>query len=284
MNKRLLLITTLAVAAIAAPAQAADTTAKVSSSSSGVLYLGTDLPDTVTFTASPEIVLIDDSHPLQIGAGCFSVTGDATKATCTLSRPHISAYGNSGRDKIVNNTSVAMFASGGKDDDKLVGGSAPDQLYGESGDFDTVQGNGGADVLSGGTGVHDLASYADKGVGVNVRLADQGHTFGNGVAGENDDLEADLEDLQGGAGLDTLIGNAKGNTLLGGASFDVLSGHGGADVLAGQDGDDILLSNDELGNPQRFLDGAADILNGGDGGDLCAASLSEGDTKSRCEF
>src|SRR4051794_6028911 len=114
MNKRLLLITTLAVAPIAAPAQPAATTAKGSSAARGVLYLGTDLPDTVSFAASPDILLVDVSQPLQIGAGCFSVTADVTKATCTLSAPHISASGNVARGKIDNNTSVPMFASGGK--------------------------------------------------------------------------------------------------------------------------------------------------------------------------
>src|SRR4051812_25373973 len=148
MNRKpLLIITTLALGALAAPAHAADPTASVTANStSGVIYDGTSGSDIVTLSAVAGRVTVDNVGPLKINAGCLPVTGDSTKATCTIFRGAdgqfrgINAFGHDGTDSITNNGPVSMFASGGNGKDKLIGGNRDDQLFGEAGDFDSVQG------------------------------------------------------------------------------------------------------------------------------------------------
>src|SRR3954447_11860362 len=82
---RKLLLTTLAFAALAAPAHAAESTATIAANSvSGVAYNGTDGPDSVTFSVVAGRVTVDNAGSLKINAGCLPVTGDSTKATCTM--------------------------------------------------------------------------------------------------------------------------------------------------------------------------------------------------------
>jgi Ca2+-binding RTX toxin-like protein len=288
---RKLLLLTLAFAAVAAPAHAAEATATIAANSvSGVTYNGTDGPDAVTLSAVAGRVTVDNAGPLKINAGCLPVAGDSTKATCTIFRGAngqflgITALGHDGNDTITNNRAVRMFAAGGNGADKLVGGSGNDQLSGEAGDFDSVQGRGGDDILSGGAGVHDLVNYADHTVGVFAVLKDSENTTGNGTFNEEDDrIDSDVEDLGGSVGGDFLSGDSGPNTLAGGSGNDTLVGGPGADSLIGGDDDDILLSNSEIfGGP--LFDGAADALNGSAGQDACGGAPSEGDTKVKCEF
>jgi Ca2+-binding RTX toxin-like protein len=146
-----------------------------------------------------------------------------------------------------------------------------------------VQGGGGNDILSGGSGLHDLATYADTSVGVFASIKDGVNSVGNGIRGENDQINSDIEDLGGGLGGDFLSGNSVANTLAGGIGSDTLVGGRGADTLVGGSGDDILLSNSELfGGP--LFDGAADTLDGSAGQDACGGVPAEGDTKTKCEL
>src|SRR4051812_23263977 len=152
MNMKLLFLTTLAVGAIAAPAHAAEAPAKVTSDAiNGVTFLGTQTPDSVTFSLVGGKLVADAAKPLTAGVGCLTAAGDNTKVSCTIfaGRP-IEAFASGGSDKLTNLTAIDSFFHGGAGDDKLIGGFGRDQLFGDAGDFDTVQGRVGADLLSGG--------------------------------------------------------------------------------------------------------------------------------------
>ncbi len=107
----------------------------------------------------------------------------------------------------------------------------------------------------------------------------------DGMIGQNDNAESDIETviggsgndfiqgnpsnntLVGGAGLDTLWGGAGNDTLLGGGGKDQLYGQGGSDTLYGQAGDDFLdggAGADRIlpgnGNNSGVLDLATDVL------------------------
>jgi Ca2+-binding RTX toxin-like protein len=150
--------------------------------------------------------------------------------------------------------------TGGIDDDTLVGNGGDGILDGGGGD-DTLDGGGGADTLIGGDG-NDTASYATRSAAVTVDLSTP---FGDGEAGENDNVVGDVENVVGGSGNDTLSGDAVANVLFGGAGADTLNGGGGFDHLEGGPGNDSLNGNDD----RDVLDGdqGADTLNGGAGND-----------------
>jgi Ca2+-binding RTX toxin-like protein len=160
----------------------------------------------------------------------------------------------------------------------LRGGPGDDTLNGQGGD-DTLKGQGGSDVLDGGAGADDLsggagndvATWAGRADPVTATLDGQAN---DGVEGEHDLVETDVEGLEGGDGGDTLIGNGRANVLRGGPGPDTLDGKGdGAqsccDALAGGAGDDTL-----KGGPPGSDD---DSLDGGAGTDLATyASRTQG--------
>ncbi len=64
--------------------------------------------------------------------------------------------------------------------------------------------------------------------------------FNDGVTGENDNVQTNVEIVQGSAKNDVLYGNDAANTLNGGAGDDYLDAGGGDDVLHGGSGQDLL--------------------------------------------
>jgi Ca2+-binding RTX toxin-like protein len=140
-------------------------------------------------------------------------------------------------------------ATGGIDDDLLIGNGGNGTLSGGAGD-DTLDGGLGSDSLIGGAGV-DTATYKGRSAAVTVNLASAG---GDGQAGENDSVDA--EKVVGGSGNDKLTGDAAANIFDGGAGNDVVSGGAGADLIHGDQGNDTLSGGD-----------GRDILNGDDGND-----------------
>jgi Ca2+-binding RTX toxin-like protein len=150
--------------------------------------------------------------------------------------------------------------SGGADDDTLNGGAGNDTLNGDdqndtlSGDDgdDVLRGGAGGDTMNGGAGA-DTADYADRGNPLTITLDGQP---GDGEAGENDNVQADVEVVNGGGGADTITGSEADNVLNGNAGNDTLNGAGGNDTLTGGEGDDVL--NGGAG---------ADTLGGGNGTD-----------------
>jgi hypothetical protein len=158
--------------------------------------------------------------------------------------------------------------------DRLTGTAGADALYGRAGNDvldggegdDELDGGPGADVLRGGPGV-DVVSYA----GAAPVIVTLDGAADDGTAGERDDVQADVEDVFGGAGDDRLTGNGDANTLDGGAGDDALDGGAGADVLLGGDGDDVIVA----------ADGAVDQVDCGDGDDT--ATVDKVDVTVGCE-
>ena len=80
------------------------------------------------------------------------------------------------------------------------------------------------------------------------------------MAGENDNIGTDVENIQGGQGDDVIRGNGAANRLIGGGGNDRLIGAGGDDELRGDwysDYEDE--EGDEAGN-DRLEGGAGDDL------------------------
>jgi hypothetical protein len=179
----------------------------------------------------------DGDDVLTGGGAADTLTGDAGEDTLS---------GGGGADQL----------SGGAGDDTLDGGVGADTLDGGAGD-DTLDGGVGADTIFGGDGF-DRVTYQQRQNPVTVTLDG---VADSGEAGEADIVEADVEDITGGAGGDTLTGNAAGNIIDGGPGDDTITGGGGADTLIGGDGNDRLFA----------LDGAPDQLVCGSGTDSGSA-------------
>ncbi len=171
-----------------------------------------------------------------------------------------SVEGGSGNDTLESGADAASLA-GGAGNDTLVGSPEGESLLGQAGD-DDISGGGGNDSLSGGEGAdllaggpgHDEASYA--GVARPLRLS-IGDGPGDGAAGENDDILADVEDLIGGPRADVMIGTAEANRLVGLGGADRMVGGEGADRLEGANDGDRL---DAGPGPDTVLAGARDRL------------------------
>jgi Ca2+-binding RTX toxin-like protein len=115
---------------------------------------------------------------------------------------------------------------GGSGNDFLVGSPSSNSLDGGAGE-DLLDGDLGADTLIGGPGTADLADYSSRTDAVNVSLDGAAN---DGEAGENDNVNGDVEDIFGGSGNDTLTGSGGDNLFDGGDGADVLHGLGGSDT------------------------------------------------------
>lgn len=207
--------------------------------------------------------------PDSIGGGDGSDVADYSDSTTPVTSAPDGAP-NDGAAGEGDNVDVDVEgAAGGSDSDVLVGNGGNGSFSGGDGD-DRIDPGAGSDSVSGGAGF-DAASYATRAGAVIVDLATPG---GDGEAGENDDLGADVEQVSGGGGDDRITGTGTANTLNGGDGRDRLAGGDGLDVLNGGDGDDVLdggPGEDALlgGEGADALDGGvgADSLDGGPGDD-----------------
>lgn len=186
--------------------------------------------------------------------------------------------GGAGSDEITGSADANTLDGGGGNDsiaagdgaDAVIGGDGDDNENGDAGN-DTLQGGGGDDKLDGGTGADslqggdgiDLADYSARTQGIAVGLDD---VPGDGEFGENDNVRADVENVNGGSGPDTLIGSGGANALDGGAGEDYSDGGAGADTLTGGDAGDVLRSR---GSPD------ADTINCGPGPDFVIAKAND---------
>jgi uncharacterized repeat protein (TIGR01451 family) len=206
-----------------------------------------DLNDSVEITAAPA----ESENGINGGAGNDTLTGGP------------------GRDGIDGGDGNDVL-HGGAGNDELVGGTGDDTLDGGQGD-DLLHGGAGADALSGGPDT-DMAFYAFDGHTADITvtlddLANDGSAF-DGPAGNRDNVETDVEGVDGGEGNDTITGDGADNTLAGFSGNDTLSGGGGDDTLSGDTGDDVENGGD--GN-DHFLatgDDGADTYTGGAGEDF----------------
>jgi Ca2+-binding RTX toxin-like protein len=209
----------------------------------------------------PQVVLLDPNRRVQINGG-------------------------NGHDTIVYSGNESIRILGGAGNDRITGGNGADVLLGGPG-FDTLDGGRGGDALHGGSEA-DTVTYesrtADLVVGTDG-LA------GDGEAGENDNIQNDVETIIGGSGNDNLsfaaipvipnnfgpfvvvsgtnrklVGGAGNDTLFGSKGPDIIEGGLGNDGLIGNAGDDFLTG--EAGNDIINGDAGNDVLSGGANNDL----------------
>jgi hypothetical protein len=147
---------------------------------------------------------------------------------------HDVLLGGGGGDLLQGKTGSDLL-NGGPGNDRAFGGAGADDLQGGPG-IDGLGGGLGPDELSGGAG-RDIVLYGQRGQSVRVSI---GAGANDGLAGEGDDVHADVEAVQGGRGNDVLTGNGRSNRLFGGGGKDRLLGKGGSDVLIGGGADDRL--------------------------------------------
>lgn len=218
----------------------------VGAAGADVLLGGAGDGDVVDYSARGAAVSVD----LDGAIGDDGAPGEQDTAGADVE----SAVGGSGNDTLQGNAS----------NDALDGGVGDDALDGHGGN-DVLVGAAGADVLTGGDGT-DVADYSARLTDVELSadgLAD------DGIAGEGDNIMADVESLTGGAGDDVLIGSAGSGALRGGGGADILDGGLGADRLEGGAGDDGVYYDERTAPVRVSFDGLAN-----DGGEADGAPLA----------
>lgn len=183
---------------------------------------------------------------------------------------------------------------------RLEGGVGNDVLNGLAGN-DAFDGGPGADVMNGGDGT-DTADYSSRSATITVDLLG---TAGDGEAGENDRVGADVEAVKGGSGNDVFPAGPAADgpdRFTGGAGADTIDYSARTNAVKvhkgfGQDGEagegdtvDLDIENvkggpgdDELGGtsgPDVILGGAGDDLMSGGSGDDRLDGGPGGDTMS----
>jgi hypothetical protein len=165
--------------------------------------------------------------------------------------------GNGGDDVIHGGIGNDVLV-GGPGNDTLDGGPGDDDLEGIPGDFDTSGAASlGTDTYIGGGG-GDIVDYAGRTEDLSLSLDGIAN---DGAPGENDNIGADINGVEGGDGNDTIAGNAGPDYLNGGTGNDTITGGGGDDRLFGGSGNDQL----DAGPGQDYLEGDVgdDVLIGG---------------------
>ena len=116
-------------------------------------------------------------------------------------------------------------------------------------------------------------------VGGHAGLGHLDDVANDGLAGEGDNVDSDVENITGGAGKDTLTGSNAANTILGGGGSDTIFGQGGSNTLDGGPKDDTIHGGTEgdtlIGGPED------DKLYGDDGVDTLRRRLRVGQARGR---
>jgi len=251
--------------------------------------------DDVTFTSQGfdcftvyTFNLGDGTNTLNLSDACPTSQQDAVSITSGSGADTLTS-GNQGPAAIsagagadsVNGSPGNDVIHAGDGDDRLHGQAGNDQIFGEGG-ADAMRGHDGDDLLDGGPGDDDLGLCGQCAVGSNDpgggadtyvggpgadRLWLDSHAPGmtitingaadDGVAGEGDNVGADIETIDGTSGNDAFTGGAGVDKFNGGAGNDII--HGGA-------GDDELWGDSD--QDQVFGDAGADRLYGSHGDDI----------------
>ncbi|WP_254508263.1 beta strand repeat-containing protein [Anatilimnocola floriformis] len=213
-------------------------------------------------TPDPDIIIISP-----VSAGIVQVRTDRGSAFYPISVQLIVNAGEGNDYVIATNLQVPVtldlgegddYASGGLQNDLIIGGAGSDQINASGGDNvvwgdtlgeqdlntggnDVLSSLGGNDVMYGGGGNDQLFpgagnDYVHAGQGDDVVSAGAGNdrVFGSGG---NDQLYGDEGDdvLVGGSGSDTLVGRTGDDLLIGGVGSDALNGDEGSDLLIAGD-------------------------------------------------
>lgn len=214
-----------------------------------LLVKGTSSADTITYGATGILLNTDtnkdivatnvETHKVSLGAGndVFSASGNATVGAAFGSA--VSVYGGSGNDTFSQGATTTV-----------------------------------SETLFGGPGT-DTVDYSLRTAALTVSISATTDAD-DGLAGEADDIQSDVEvvtggsandtmtaatgvaaTFNGGAGNDTLVGDSGADVLSGGAGDDVLRGGAGADTLNGDAGDDRF--------DEETTSNGGDVINGGAG-------------------
>jgi glucose/arabinose dehydrogenase len=198
-----------------------------------------------------------------------SVQRLTTTGQCVPSPDACTVLGTAGNDTLTGTPGDDVICGLGGND-KLIGLGGDDLLSGGDGN-DTLVGGAGDDAMQGGDG-SDFADYSARTQPVTVTV---GTGADDGTAGEADDVQVDVERVNGGSGDDNLfagpararlIGLGGADSLHGGAADDMLDGRAGDDQLDGAGGRDTLLGGDDNDDIQA-ADGRRDSLVCGPGAD-----------------
>jgi len=226
-----------------------------------LLYQGAQGVDQVSISGSAGTYSVTDPHGFKAQGGCTQVSH--TEATCTGAIDFIWVRTAAGDDTVYVNSDVPAEIRGGDGNDTLVGGP----------ENDTFIGGAGADFMTGGGGT-DVADYSRPVGSAGVRVSLDG-VANDGVSGEGDNVQSDIEIVKGTQYADSFSGSNGPNTFYGLGGDDLMIGHEGNDVLVGGPGNDNLQGrggNDTVigGAGDDFINGDAgnDVETGGVGNDI----------------
>jgi Ca2+-binding RTX toxin-like protein len=171
--------------------------------------------------------------------------------------------------------------------DTLVGGAGDDDEFGDAGSDTFVQGpaKDGADDLRGGSErdtVTYFARFFTSPLAVSLdNVANDGEDIDqNGVGEEQDNIQADVENVNGSHGPNRLTGSGVANTFSGGAMNDMIrleggddraNGNSGADKIFGGPGRDTLYGDD--GNDEVSGEDDDDTVDGGGHNDTLSGGM-----------
>ena len=208
-----------------------------------------------------------DTDPVVLGTGCTPTVNPNEYACTGVSR--VRAELGDGVDGVgtYNLTSIPAHLDGGAGDDYLSGGRASDVLRGgdgadylyagdggndvdgEDGD-DEIFSDTGTDVLRGGSGFDSVEFSRTEDPAPSFKITLDG-AANDGVAGENDLVAADIEDVKAGTadysgapGSVSVSGDAGTNVLRVDYGTGALTGGGGNDLLTGGPHDDVIDGQD----------------------------------------
>lgn len=259
-------------------------------SSTGEALCQLDQVDSVRIVAGDGADTITDKR----ATGPSTLEGGAGNDTITTTTAGTDAelLGQTGADQLTA-AGADDVLDGGGDGDTLVavgekgftalddGGAGNDTFIGNDDISDVLVAEAGRDTYTLGTcagdqsSCEDTVAYDNVAGPVTVRMdgvADDGR------AGEQDDVRADVERVNGTTARDllqagpdpvTFTGGDGDDQLIGGPGADELYGGAGNDVLRGSDGDDILNDGDftPFTTTVPLSPGGNDVLDGGGGAD-----------------
>jgi len=209
------------------------------------LLHGGDGNDTLTGKAGQQLIFGGPGDDTLKSDGGDVMHGDAGTDTVDLSaRATPIVIGQAGSTDAVNTV------------ERIIGGSADDSFRGQP----------TGEAFEGGPG-SDTVTYIDRAPDQAVS-ADPDGVADDGVAGEGDNIGADIENIAGGAGNDVIGGGPGANVLDGGEGADTASYAGRADGVAANLDDQA--NDGAAGENDRLI--AFESLRGSEGNDFLTGS------------
>jgi Ca2+-binding RTX toxin-like protein len=214
---------------------------------------------------------VSSGAPIYAGDGC-QAQGNSLVCADAGAVPLIVIIGGDGNDTAVIDPSVPggtkVRINGNAGDDNLVGGAGEDVLEagenynGPNHGHDRLEGGAGSDVLYADPGGDNLLGGAGNDLLVNSVVTCQGHVYDGGAGedtvsyarskdnlrvtlggsggppgcGNDDQVLAVNESLEGSDGPDVLVGDGDENSIMGHLGADVLVGKAGSDFIDAADG------------------------------------------------